>query len=377
VTAVDVAVSCRRAQALIDVGRHQQALTILGDVLAGNPDEPTALCLVARCHYAAGQYRQMLATTAHATSVAPDFEWPYRLHSNALAALRKKGPAIDAARRAVALAPHSWLTHLVLGERLLDMDTMNSRIEAYDCARRAIEIDPGETSTHNLMARALTAMGDARGATRAYHAALAIDPNNTAAINNLGVQQLRSGRLRGGAEKVRTAVAADPQHAAFQYNTHFAAHLWLWQAVEAGAVATLIEGLLRIVSASPVRLIASAGVVVAALAFVAVSYVRLDPLIRRMVRTFPDAGPAMRLSRTKATAIIALEIVTMIALPFPALSVLTWPAVTVVIGLAVHRLTVRAGQRLARIRRRRMHRTELARRAIRVPTQRSAPSTDR
>jgi tetratricopeptide (TPR) repeat protein len=332
---------------------------------------------VARCHYAAGDYRRMLETTAHATAVAPEFEWPYRLHSNALAALRRKGQAIEAARRAVALAPQSWLTHLVLGERLLDMDTMDSRIEAYECARRAIDIDPTETSAHNLMARSLTAMGDARGATRAYRSVLAIDPNNMAAINNLGVQQLRSGRLRGGTEKVRAAVAAEPQQAAFQYNTHYAAHLWLWQAVEIGALATLVEGLLRILPPAPPRLLASTGVVLLALAVVAVSYLRLDPLIRRVVRSFPDAGQVMQASRTKAASIIALELVTMVALPFSALSVLTWPATAVVIGLAMHRLTVRAGLRLAQVRRRRVHRAELAKRAIAIPRPRPAPPSDR
>jgi predicted Zn-dependent protease len=69
----------RRADALIDVNRHRDALPILSSVIAAHPQNATAYCLLARCYSLDGRYDAMLTAASSAVSYAPESEWGFRL----------------------------------------------------------------------------------------------------------------------------------------------------------------------------------------------------------------------------------------------------------------------------------------------------------
>ncbi|MGH3388882.1 MAG: tetratricopeptide repeat protein, partial [Actinomadura sp.] len=90
-----------RADALIALGRHEAARESLARVLAREPGNVEALCLLAQALKEAGAPAEMLSVAERANAVAPDEEWPHRLRALALLDLDRAPEGVEAALAAV------------------------------------------------------------------------------------------------------------------------------------------------------------------------------------------------------------------------------------------------------------------------------------
>jgi tetratricopeptide (TPR) repeat protein len=104
--------SLARAEALVELRRYAEAESVLGHVLAAGPDDDRAWCVLALVHDGLGHAARMLEAANRAVALAPDHELGHRLASIALARLEQPEEAVRAAAEAVRLDPHGWRTHL-------------------------------------------------------------------------------------------------------------------------------------------------------------------------------------------------------------------------------------------------------------------------
>ncbi|MFG2294553.1 tetratricopeptide repeat protein [Streptomyces sp. NPDC048603] len=190
----------QQADALFDLGRYERAAALATEHLAGDPDDATALVLLARCRHRLGDEQQALSSVEQALRVAPESVSAWLLHTHVLLALKEYGRAETSARRAVGLAPQFWASHYTLGI-VLDRAGRGKRkraAAAYESARTAVALAPEESDAHMLVGLTAQHTRKYRVAQEAYETALRLDPDSSAAHNNLALLHLHRSLLRPG-----------------------------------------------------------------------------------------------------------------------------------------------------------------------------------
>ncbi|MFC8915727.1 tetratricopeptide repeat protein [Streptomyces sp. NPDC047821] len=185
----------RRAEALYDLERYEQAAALTARHLAQHPDDAPALALLARCRRHLGDRAEALRLADEALRADPGLPSAWFLRADLLAHGPAGGPqwaaAEDAARRGLALVPHHWSGYHVLGTILARSDDPARRGEAYALALRSVELGPEEDATHFLLGLTAYQLKDYRTAERAYENALRLNPQSSEAHNNLSLLHLR------------------------------------------------------------------------------------------------------------------------------------------------------------------------------------------
>ncbi|RST05751.1 tetratricopeptide repeat protein [Streptomyces sp. WAC05374] len=185
----------RRAEALYDLERYEQAAALTARHLAQHPDDAPALALLARCRRHLGDRAEALRLADEALRADPGLPSAWFLRADLLAHGPAGGPqwaaAEDAARRGLALVPHHWSGYHVLGTILARSDAPARRGEAYALALRSVELGPEEDATHFLLGLTAYRLKDYRTAERAYENALRLNPQSSEAHNNLSLLHLR------------------------------------------------------------------------------------------------------------------------------------------------------------------------------------------
>ncbi|MFI9381442.1 tetratricopeptide repeat protein [Kutzneria sp. NPDC052558] len=199
-----------RARTLIDLGRHEQAKAELAKALADDPGSTEAWCLLAQCEQKVGDIAAMRYAAGQALASNPDSEWAHRLQSLALHKLGRHMDAVDTAREAVRLAPHQWQQYVVLVTAMIPRLDLY-RAEAVEAADRAVELAPQHAETHLTRGVLAGAQGNLPDAERNYREALKLDPENAAARNNLATIQLRGNDLEAATAGFAAALAENPR----------------------------------------------------------------------------------------------------------------------------------------------------------------------
>lgn len=197
-----------QAKALIDLGRHGDAIPLLHRSIGRTPDDPVPRCLLALCLLNLQRSTEAEAMARSAIAVAPNAEWPHRIRSLTLRAMRKRKEALDEAQQAVRLEPELAVAHAVLGM----MQLANRKFdEATRSAEDVIRLGPELVEGHALLADIALARHRWRDAETLYHRALAIEPDNWALMNNLGLALKRLGRRREAVEAFENAARLNPR----------------------------------------------------------------------------------------------------------------------------------------------------------------------
>ncbi|HKG62631.1 MAG TPA: tetratricopeptide repeat protein [Solirubrobacteraceae bacterium] len=196
-----------RADALVELGRHEQAADVLREAIAADPERADLHCRLAFALERAGRHAEALAAAERAARQAPDWEWPHRLRAVALAGLGKAKRAVGAAEEAVRLAPEEAAAHEVLADsRLAAGDHRGARA----AAERSRELDPSAAGPHHTLGDVALAQDRFGEAEEHYRRALELDPTNQGTLNNLGIAMLRWGREEQARALFERAAQADP-----------------------------------------------------------------------------------------------------------------------------------------------------------------------
>ena len=201
-----------QASHLIEVGRPKDAIPLLHQTIAADPDDSQAHCLLGLAHIDAGDPRAALSAVARADQ---SDEWPHRLRSIALLDLRKKRAALAAAREAVRLAPE--LPEALV--TLIDAERSNRRLADAEVHAAVLRrVAPERSMTH--VALGLVAIGRRRFPESEQHfrRALELDPRSWVAMNNLGLALRKQGRTEAAIAHFHEAARLAPTSKLVQRN---------------------------------------------------------------------------------------------------------------------------------------------------------------
>src|SRR6202044_645301 len=99
-----------RAATMLDLGRYEEASTLLARLVSAEPGSGRAWCLFARAHLGADRFTEAVEAANRAAAIEPAEEWPHRLGSNALMHLGHHGEALRAAAESRRAPPRAWGT---------------------------------------------------------------------------------------------------------------------------------------------------------------------------------------------------------------------------------------------------------------------------
>ena len=177
-----------RAATMLDLGRYDEASTLLARLVSAEPGSGRAWCLFARAHLGADRFAEAVEAANRAAAIEPTEEWPHRLASNALMHLGNHAEALRAAAESRRLAPSYWQTHVCVAQAAL---AAGQPALAASAAAEARSLAPNEPDVHFLSGKVALARGDLASARAHQERALALDPVHSGAMNELGRIRLR------------------------------------------------------------------------------------------------------------------------------------------------------------------------------------------
>jgi tetratricopeptide (TPR) repeat protein len=309
-TGPEVDALARRADALLQIGRHEQAEAAARQALVAEPEHSPALYCLARS--LAGQKRNAEALEAVDQYLIqrPDSEWGYRQRALVLRSMNSRKESVAAACEAVRLAPESSETHRVAAMCYLDV---NSFAKALEHADLAVSLRPDSALAWFVRAQVSEAAGADGAAEDHYREVLRLDPQNGSAVNNLGRLKARRGDVRGASELFDQAARLDATSSVARKNLT----LMATQRVRLGGESRALAGLLWMAGAllgveavvnvlvGRFQVALGFGVVLALLALATtvarrIRMRRLDPVARELL---VDLSPRERVSQALRTSV--------------------------------------------------------------------------
>lgn len=279
-------VDLARAKAMLDIKRYNEAAGLLTALVAAEPDDSQAWCLLARAQLGADRNTEAAAAANRGVALAPDDDWPHRLASAAMLRLGNVGEAVRASGEACRLAPEQWLCHLSLAQSALAHRNFRTAEQAAAYART---LAPNEPEAHVVSGKISLARGN-HVAARAYQErALALSPTHSDALNELGrIELRRSGS--GGGRAVRhfvQAVRAAPDVGIYRHNIQIVVRRMVTRVIYFTSLATLVF-LYITASSHPARAVVVTGLAAVALLSAALAAWQLRQMpaeVRPLFRT--------------------------------------------------------------------------------------------
>lgn len=216
----------RRARAMKDLRRFDDAIPLLHQVLAQDPQNYDALCLLGFCLWNLDRNKEALGFARQALAANPSGDWGHRLHAGILMRLGKKKQALAAAREAMRITPYTIESQSLLVEVLVDNRKYK---EAKELAERMREQNPDVGDSHHVLG--MVALGKHRWkeAEAHFRKALELEPGNWVYVNNLALAiQHQWGRKKEAVELFGMAARTDPRAKEARENVVSSSRGYVW-----------------------------------------------------------------------------------------------------------------------------------------------------
>jgi tetratricopeptide (TPR) repeat protein len=136
-----------RAEALAELGRRQQALDVLNELIAAGSQDIRVWRALAAVYLETGDGEKALRAADWVVTFAPDDEWGHRLRASALRLLERPEEAVAAAEKAVRLGPRVWQSRASLAAALeASGDLSKAAAEARRASEMAAQLGPESAS---------------------------------------------------------------------------------------------------------------------------------------------------------------------------------------------------------------------------------------
>ena len=212
-----------RAEHLLQLGRPDAAIALLGPALTKQPDDAGLLTCAAYAYLLKNDWVQAAELGRRASAADPHHDRPLRIQASALLRLGQVTDATALEHRAVQMAPHVYNSHLLYAQCLSRIPRFHEHAMAE--ARRSVELAPNEPSAHIGLAQVayppekIISPHRLDVAEQALQRALTLDPQNSIAMNELARVRLRRSKRFGAMTGFSDALTADPQNQTALRNT--------------------------------------------------------------------------------------------------------------------------------------------------------------
>jgi arylsulfatase A-like enzyme/Tfp pilus assembly protein PilF len=170
---IEVANVIHRTYLLIEDHRYQEAVPLLQQLIAKEPDTPLAYAQLGQCFVSLKEYPQAVPVLRKAVELRPDMTLPHFQLGVALLETRDIAGAVPELEMVVARVPRWEEAHLLLQMAYAQTDRMPEAIK--EC-ERVLEFDPDHYGTNLLLGRVLQLTGKPAAALPRLKKAAVIDP---------------------------------------------------------------------------------------------------------------------------------------------------------------------------------------------------------
>jgi tetratricopeptide (TPR) repeat protein len=196
-----------RADLLIELDRQREAIPLLMQALAIEPDDIYLLWSLVQAHYDLEDFDVALGYADRMVEIDPDWDAGHYWRSRALAKLNRLPEALEAAEAAACLDPEDQYTLDVLA---WFQQECGHPAEAEATAHLLLEVAPDWSGAYFRMAWVYSQQGRAVLAEEYYRQALKIDPTGSSALNNLGFLFQTRGKEMEALETYYHALTLNP-----------------------------------------------------------------------------------------------------------------------------------------------------------------------
>jgi len=209
----------REARALVELGRDQQAATMLERMLAEAPDDVDVVLVLTHAYIGIPDLNRALSCADRAAAAAPEASGGHRYRASILVKLGRAEEAVQAGHSAVRLSPDEpWNLYCLAGAQI-----ESSRLDdAKGTAERLLSLAPEWSSAHDTLGRVALIQGRLAEAGGHFHKALELDPESMAAMNNLGAAFLKQGKHGEAVRFFWNALRSRPQSRPARENLNMA-----------------------------------------------------------------------------------------------------------------------------------------------------------
>ena len=197
----------QRATLLINQDKYDKARDILNAVLAENPEDVTALSLMAVVFRETNEYDKSLQTLDRALGLQPDNADLFYLKALTLSYTGEIKKAHKWADEAIAREPDR--SEFLSVRSLLAFRRKDFK-ETLEWAEKALVLDPENLLALNMRSSALTKLNRKEESAATIEGALKEDPNNAFTHANFGWNLLEQGDRKKALEHFREALKIDP-----------------------------------------------------------------------------------------------------------------------------------------------------------------------
>lgn len=198
------------AQRLHQMGRNQEALTLLRRVLQSSPKDGRAHYVAAAVFRDLGHKTEALDHAQTAASLLPGDAPLHYLLAQTQEGSGHIAAAIDSLRTSLRIAPNYPEAHHYLGLLLSDCGQKTAALEAFGAA---VRFRPAYPRAWNNMGTLLRELGKASDAEAAFRHAIRLQPDYAMAHANLGMLLRDTGNKPGAIASLRRALSLQPNRA--------------------------------------------------------------------------------------------------------------------------------------------------------------------
>jgi arylsulfatase A-like enzyme/Tfp pilus assembly protein PilF len=170
---IEIANLIHRTYLLIEDQRYQEAVPLLRQLIAKEPDTPLAYAQLGQCFVSLKEYPQAVPVLRKAVELRPDMTLPHFQLGVALLETGDIAGAVPELEMVVARVPRWEEAHLLLQMAYAQTDRMPQAIK--EC-EKVLEFDPDHYGTNLLLGRVLELTGKPAAALPRLKKAAALDP---------------------------------------------------------------------------------------------------------------------------------------------------------------------------------------------------------
>lgn len=207
--------STDRADALMDLGRYEQAIPLLLQSLAQTPDDDHLLSRLSYAYYLLEDYDKAENFAQRAIHQQPNNDYAHHCLSWVYMAIHHFSAALEHAQTAVAIDPDDAANLYTLAWAEYHSGHYKASLSA---AERAIQLSPDNANLHELMADLLFNMDKCKAAEPHYREALGNNPGSASIHCHLGLCLAHQHKLYEASEHLLAAVKIDPGNQGYRDN---------------------------------------------------------------------------------------------------------------------------------------------------------------